>query len=103
MYAGWFDMDHEHEMFARLEKAAARGTPYFFENEWTTRGDKKLYEPVALFLQDTDRGKSIVGAVFDPEYLRDHFFRDVEGALHAGTSRNAAGKESRRNDDSCTE
>ncbi|MBA3916797.1 MAG: HAMP domain-containing histidine kinase [Acidobacteriales bacterium] len=77
MYAGWFDMDHEHEMFKRLEKTAARGTPYYFENEWTTRGDKKLYEPVALFLQDTDRGRSIVGAVFDPEYMRDHFFPEM--------------------------
>ena len=49
--------------------------PYMFDPEWVTRGDKHLYQSVAMFLvKDETKGmKAIGGMAFDAEYLRDQF------------------------------
>ncbi len=67
------------EYSKEMEKGHQKGKPYFYESNWPSRGDKRIYETVAMFVKhDAETGhKVITGIVFDGEYLRDHFFPEM--------------------------
>ena len=77
------------ELVGGLQKKERTGFSYICENNWPARGDKHLYQSLAMFLiPGSDGGKpSIGGVIFDAEYLRDHFFPE---ALDSVMSRNVA-------------
>ena len=56
-----------------------RGAPYYFFHNSAPRGEKHLYESVALFLIKGDSGdaKGIGGIAFDADYLRQQFFPEM--------------------------
>src|SRR5947209_13184509 len=74
----WLNVGYD-EYSKEMEKGHGKGRPYFYESNWVSRGDKKLYRSVAMFVKhDPENGrKVIVGIVFDGEYLRDHFFPEM--------------------------
>src|SRR5581483_10001285 len=74
----WLNAGYE-EYSKEMEKAHLKGRPYFYESNWVSRGDKKIYESAAMFVRhDDETGKKvIVGIIFDGEYLRDHFFPEM--------------------------
>jgi signal transduction histidine kinase len=78
MFEGWLRMDFK-DMSAKLESYQKKGSPYLFEGEWVSRGEKKVYQSTALFLTKVEKGESpaIVGVAFDAEYLHDRFFPEM--------------------------
>ncbi len=78
MFEGWLRMDFK-DMTAKLESYQKKGSPYLFEGEWVSRGDKKVYQSTALFLTKAKKDESpvIVGVAFDAEYLQDKFFPEM--------------------------
>src|SRR5438876_878586 len=75
MFAGWLRMDFP-DFSEKLLKMEKKGSPYAFEPNWTPRGDKRLYQSVAVFrvVDEKTGAKALGGIVFDAEYLRDQFF-----------------------------
>ena len=75
MFAGWLKMDFS-DFSEKLLKMEKKGSPYAFEPNWTPRGDKRLYQSVAVFrvVDEKTGAKALGGIVFDAEYLRDQFF-----------------------------
>jgi len=74
------------------KKEAHSGAPYIFDSNWPTRGDKHLYQSIAMFLvpgEDKDK-PAVAGVIFDAEYLRDHFLPE---ALDDVMSRNVTESE----------
>ena len=73
-----------------------KGKPYYFESNWSVRGDKHVYQSIAHFLvSDPKTGsKAIAGVVLDGEYLRDQFFPE---ALDSIMDRNAGEEQATRN------
>ncbi len=78
MFEGWLRMDFK-DMSAKLESYQKKGSPYLFEGEWVSRGEKKVYQSTALFLTKAKKDESpvIVGVAFDAEYLQDKFFPEM--------------------------
>jgi signal transduction histidine kinase len=78
MFEGWLKMDFK-DMSAKLERYQKKGSPYIFESEWVSRGEKKVYQSTALFLtRDEQKGEpAIVGVAFDAEYLHDRLFPEM--------------------------
>ncbi len=78
MFDGWLKMDFS-SMSEKLEHSQKKGSPYLFEAEWVSRGDKRVYQSTALFLTRDERKGSpaIVGVAFDAEYLHDKFFPEM--------------------------
>jgi len=78
MFDGWLKMDFS-SMSEKLEHYQKKGSPYIFEAEWVSRGDKRVYQSTALFLtKDEKKGSpAIVGVAFDAEYLHDKFFPEM--------------------------
>ena len=78
MFDGWLKMDFS-SMSEKLEHYRKKGSPYIFEAEWVSRGDKRVYQSTALFLtKDEKKGSpAIVGVAFDAEYLHDKFFPEM--------------------------
>jgi len=74
MGEGWFRMEFK-DVTERIGKLAKRGIPYYVFPNSVARGDKHLYQPVALFLMtDEDTEKTVIGGIaFDAEYIRDQF------------------------------
>jgi signal transduction histidine kinase len=56
-----------------------KGLPYYFFHNSAPRGEKRLYQSVALFLIQDDSGhtKGIGGIAFDADYLRQQFFPEM--------------------------
>src|SRR5437773_6003443 len=75
MFAGWLKMDFS-DFSEKLLKMEKKGSPYAFEPNWTPRGDKRLYQSVAVFrvVDEKTGAKALGGIAFDAEYLRDQFF-----------------------------
>ena len=74
-----------------------KGLPYyFFHNSAAPRGEKRLYQSVALFLMQDDSGhtKGIAGIAFDADYLRQQFFPEM---LDTVMSRNLTEGHTERN------
>jgi signal transduction histidine kinase len=78
MFDAWLKMDFS-SMSEKLEHYQKKGSPYIFEAEWVSRGDKRVYQSTALFLKrDEKKGSpAIVGVAFDAEYLHDKFFPEM--------------------------
>src|SRR5207237_8391126 len=75
IFCVWLSIDFS--CFSRkLLSMEKNGSPYAFEPNWTPRGDKRLYQSVAVFRVVDERtgAKALGGIVFDAEYLRDQFF-----------------------------
>ena len=79
-----------------LEMDEKKGKHYYFESNWSARGDKHIYQSIAHFLvEDPKTGsKAIAGVVLDGEYLRDQFFPE---ALDGIMNRNAGEEQATRN------
>ncbi len=78
MFDSWIKVDFP-ELSEKLAHNEKKGMPYMFDTEWASRGDKKIYQSVALFLVngDTKGSKAIGGMAFDAEYLQDKFFPEM--------------------------
>ncbi|MGA8310328.1 MAG: HAMP domain-containing sensor histidine kinase [Terriglobales bacterium] len=78
MFDSWIKVDFP-ELSEKLAHNEKKGMPYIFDTEWASRGDKKIYQSVALFLVngDTKGSKAIGGMAFDAEYLQDKFFPEM--------------------------
>src|SRR6516164_861786 len=79
MMAGWAKIDYDY-MVKKLHELASKGkTPVFYEGNHVSRGDRHLYQSIAVFLLPHTPGeRPTVGAmVFDAEYLRDRFFPEM--------------------------
>ena len=82
MMTGWMQVEYKDQV-KDLEEMSKKGKPYYFFDNWAPRGDKKLYQSVALFLVPdvTGERKAIGGMAFDAEYLRDQFFPEMLDSL----------------------
>jgi signal transduction histidine kinase len=82
MTTGWMQVEYKDQV-KDLEEMSKKGKPYYFFDNWAPRGDKKLYQSVALFLVPdvTGERKAIGGMAFDAEYLRDQFFPEMLDSL----------------------
>ena len=78
MFGSWLPVDYE-EFSKKLTVMAAKGSPYTFENNAPVRGDKHIYQTMAIFVMAPDKQghRPIGGIVFDAEYLRDHLFPET--------------------------
>jgi signal transduction histidine kinase len=93
MAKGWMPGYYDELHINLKKKEKHMGVPYAFEGSFTTRGDKHLYQSMAMFVIDgTGETKPpIAGVLFDAEYLRDHFLPE---ALDSVMSRNVAESQS---------
>jgi signal transduction histidine kinase len=93
MAKGWMPGYYDELHINLKKKEKHMGVPYVFEGSFTTRGDKHLYQSMAMFVIDgTGETKPpIAGVLFDAEYLRDHFLPE---ALDSVMSRNVAESQS---------
>ena len=75
MDEGWLRMDFK-DVAERITKLEKKGIPYYVFANWVSRGEKRLYQPLALFVQtDEATGKRAIGGIaFDAEYVHDQFF-----------------------------
>ncbi|PYV54932.1 MAG: sensor histidine kinase [Acidobacteria bacterium] len=78
MYEGWLSIEFE-SFHDKMSKMAHKGTAYYVESEYPTRGDKHVYQPAFLFAgKDEVNGKKFIGGIIlDPEYMRDKFFPET--------------------------
>jgi signal transduction histidine kinase len=78
MNDAWLKIGYQ-EYSKDIEKAHSKGRPYIYESNWPSRGDKHLYQSVAMFVKhDEETGQKVIaGIVFDAEYLRDQFFPEM--------------------------
>jgi len=95
MFAGWFKVEFP-DFTEKLTKLQKKGTPYYFDGTWSPRGDKRVYQTVAIFpTTDEKTGtKALAGIAFDGEYLRDQFFPQM---LNEVMSRNVAEAQTDKN------
>ena len=82
MTTGWMQVEYKDQV-KELGEMSKKGKPYYFFDNWAPRGDRKLYQSVALFLVPdvTGERKAIGGMAFDAEYLRDQFFPEMLDSL----------------------
>ena len=79
MAKGWMPGYYEELVPSLKKKEAHSSAPYIFDSNWSTRGDKHLYQSIAMFLvpgEDKDK-PAVAGVIFDAEYLRDHFLPEA--------------------------
>lgn len=95
MFGGWLKMEFK-AMADKLARNEKKGMPYIFDGEWPSRGDKRVYQSVGMFLlKHPKTGMPAIGGVaFDAEYLRDHFFPEM---LDAVITRNVSDAQTERN------
>ncbi len=78
MMNGWMKIEYADiaEMLTKMQKS---GAPYHFYENTAPRGEKRLYETLGMFLIYDGAGhpKAVGGIMFDPDYLRDHFFPEM--------------------------
>ena len=75
---GWLKMEFK-DLTEKMAKMEKKGMPYYVFSNWVPRGEKHLYQPVAMFTKtDEATGKKIIGGIaFDAEYVRDQFFPEM--------------------------
>ena len=78
MSDGWLGMEFQ-DLAEKMTKMEKKGMPYYVFPNWVPRGEKRLYQPVAMFAKtDEATGKKVIGGVaFDAEYLHDQFFPEI--------------------------
>jgi signal transduction histidine kinase len=95
MMVRWMKIEYQgtvHDI-ARKNK---KGMRYVFFANWAPRGEKHVYQSVAMFLikGDASQDKAIGGIAFDADYLREHFFPQM---LDAVMSENLSGDQNEKN------
>jgi signal transduction histidine kinase len=82
MTSGWMQMEYKDEAKS-LAEMSKKGKPYYFFQNWPSRGEKRVYQSGATFLVPNSWGErnAIGGVVFDAEYLRDQFFPEMLDSL----------------------
>jgi signal transduction histidine kinase len=82
MTNGWMSVEYKDQVKG-FEEMSKKGKYYYFFSNWTTRGEKRLYQSGASFLVADAWGanKAIGGLVFDAEFLHDQFFPEVLDTL----------------------
>jgi signal transduction histidine kinase len=95
MVDGWMKLEYA-DAAHEIAKKNKRGTPYMFFENWAPRGDKKVYQSVAMFLIKDGSGKhqAIGGVAFDADFLREKFFPEV---LESMISQNLSWEQSEKN------
>jgi signal transduction histidine kinase len=78
MSDGWLGMEFQ-DLAEKMTKMEKKGMPYYIFPNWVPRGEKRLYQPVAMFAKtDEATGKKVIGGIaFDAEYLHDQFFPEM--------------------------
>ncbi|MBZ5654843.1 MAG: HAMP domain-containing histidine kinase [Acidobacteriia bacterium] len=78
MGEGWLGMEFK-DLAEKMTKMEKKGMPYYVFYNWVPRGEKHLYQPVAMFAQtDAATGKKVIGGIaFDAEYIHDQFFPEM--------------------------
>src|SRR5581483_876370 len=78
MGEGWFGMEFR-DLTEKMTNMEKKGVPYYAFSNWVSRGEKRLYQPVAMFVtKDETTGKTAIGGIaFDAEYMRDRFFPEM--------------------------
>jgi signal transduction histidine kinase len=96
MMDDWMKVEYK-EMAQEIAKAQKKkGTHYYFFGNSAPRGDKHLYQSVAMFVIPDASGKpqAIGGMAFDADYLHDHFFPEM---LESVLTRNFSGEQNEKN------
>jgi signal transduction histidine kinase len=75
MFEGWLRIDFK-DLTEKMTKMEKKGMPYYVYPNWVPRGEKRLYQPLAMFAKTEEAtGKKMIGGIaFDAEYLHDQFF-----------------------------
>jgi signal transduction histidine kinase len=81
----WFEVEGG-MITSKLHKMQAKGEPPFYSySETFNRGGKQVYESVIFFPINGLDNETVAlgGIVFDPDYLKDHFFPEMLNSLTA--------------------
>jgi len=75
---GWLGLEFK-DLAEKMTKMEKKGMPYYVFANWVPRGEKRLYQPVAMFAKtDEATGKKVIGGIaFDAEYVHDRFFPEM--------------------------
>jgi signal transduction histidine kinase len=95
MFEGWLKMEFK-GFTEKLQHNEKKGSPYIFDGEWVSRGEKKVYQSDGMFvMKDPKTGALAIGGVaFDADYLRDQFF---PGMLDDVITRNVSDAQTDKN------
>ncbi len=95
MFDGWLKIEFK-GFTEKLERNEKKGSPYIFDGEWVSRGDKKVYQSDGMFLMKNPKtgALAIGGVAFDADYLRDQFFPEM---LDDVISRNVSDAQTEKN------
>jgi signal transduction histidine kinase len=79
MMDGWMKLEYKDVVDEVAKMQKKKGVPDHFYGNWTSRGDKQVYQSVGFFLVTDSSGaaKAIGGMVFDADYLRQRFFPEM--------------------------
>jgi signal transduction histidine kinase len=96
MMDGWMKLEYKEMVQEIGEMQKKSGTPYHFFYNSAPRGEKRLYQSVALFLitGPTGQVQGLGGIAFDADYLREQFFPQM---LDTVLSRNVSEGQSEKN------
>ncbi len=80
----WFHIEYK-EMAENIASKAKKGIPYYVYANMAPRGDKMMYQPVAMFLKKEPGAEkpSIAGVAFDADYIHDQFLPDMLASVIA--------------------
>jgi signal transduction histidine kinase len=94
MMEGWMKVEYK-GIVDEIAMGEKKGMRYHFFYNSAPRGDKKMYQPVALFqVKDSTGHTAVAGMAFDADYIRDKFLPEM---LDTVLSRNAAEGGSEKN------
>ena len=94
MGEGWLKMEYK-DLVEKMTKMEKKGMPYYVFPNWAPRGEKHIYQSVAMFIKtDEATGKKAIGGIaFDAEYLHDQFFPGMlETVMNRNLSEGQGGK-----------
>ena len=84
MHQNWIKLEYK-DLVEKLQAMEKKHMPYYFFFNLVHRGDKRLYQTVALFLKKTPGSDkpALAGFAFDAEYLRDQMLPDLLNSVLA--------------------
>lgn len=84
MHENWIKLEYK-DLVEKLQGMEKKQMPYYFFGQPVHRGDKRIYQAVALFLKkDPGSDKpALAGFAFDAEYLRDQMLPDMLNSVLA--------------------
>jgi signal transduction histidine kinase len=72
----WLPLEFK-DLVAKLKKMKGWGTPYYYFYNNPTRGDRTMYQTVAMFPIEMPDRTALGGIAFDADYLRNQFFPEM--------------------------